>query len=111
MPIISDNVDTPLLQYLKAVSDRLAAEDDAERLAGLLQKGAEVLKEWRQLVAKACAGIGGQPSPVEWPTARELQQALEKCQRALEQEAAALKKVPKDWQAILHRMPRQAPPS
>jgi hypothetical protein len=111
MPIISEKVDTPLLQYLKAVADRLAAEDDAERLAGLLQKGAEAAKDWRPQMARARAGLGSQPSPEEWPNAQQLRQALEKCQRAQEQEATAWKDVPKEWKAVLDRMRQQAPPS
>jgi hypothetical protein len=112
MTIIADNVDTPLLEYLRALSDRLAAEAEADRLATGIQKVAEGFKNWRQLVTAPSPGVGSPPTSLEeLPTAEQLRQALERWKRAHGQETAAWKKLPQEWRANLHRMTQHPPPS
>jgi hypothetical protein len=104
---MADKFEEAVLAYLRALRDRLTAEQRVETLAGTVQRVAAGLKEWRQRSPGAStAGMGERASePGELPAAQELVRALEEWRRTQERENKAWNVLPREWQEVLRQTP------
>jgi hypothetical protein len=100
-----DRVEELVLAYLKALRERLTAEQRVETLATTVQRVAVGLKDWRGR-GTGPGGMNERPAePSELPAALEVVRALDEWKRSQERESKAWNVLPKEWQDTLRQTP------